>query len=109
MNQTFLQLTTLPLLISSLMGIMIHETHLDSAITKIVASKNSNVIVKSEVSSRMPHVHAHEKPMLENMRALNSGRNNAKRNKGENEKKYIIQKRSSSRSMSSDGIFWPTE
>lgn len=109
MNQTFLQLTTASLLLSSLMGIMIHETHLDSAITKIVANKNNNVIIKSEISSRMPHVHAHEKPTLENMLALNSNRNNAKRNKGENEKKYIIQKRNSSRSMSSDGIFWPTE
>ena len=109
MNQIFLQFATVPLIVSSLMGIMVHETHLDSAITKIVADKNNNAIVKTEISSRMPHVHAHEKPMLESMRALNSGRNNAKRNKGENEKKYLIQKRNSSRIMSADGIFWPAD
>ena len=109
MNQIFLQFATVPLIVSSLMGIMVHETHLDSAITKIVADKNNNTIVKTEISPRMPHVHAHEKPMLESMRALNSGRNNAKRNTGENEKKYLIQTRNSSRTMSADGIFWPTE
>lgn len=106
MNQIILQFVTVPLIISSLMGIMLHETHLDSAITKIVANKN-DIIIKAEVASRMPHIHAHEKPMLEHLRSLSSGRFNAKRNKGENEKKYIIQKRSSSRTLSSDGILLP--
>lgn len=108
MNQTFLQFMTLPLIVSSLMGVMLHETHLDSAITKIVAN-NNDVVVKAEISSRMPHVHAHEKPMLEHLRSLGSGRANAKRNKGENEKKYLIQKRSTSRTLSTDGTLIPVE
>ncbi len=108
MYQLLIQSTTLPILVSSMMGIMLHETHLDSAITKVVASQNS-VMMKAEITSRAPHTHAHDNSMLEHLRSLNSGRANAKRNKGENEKKYIIQKRNSSRSLSSDGTLMPQD
>ena len=103
MYQIFLQIITLPMIVSSLTGIMIHETHLDSAITKAVANRN-DVIIKAEISNRLPHTHSHEKPVLEQLRSLGSGRVSAKRNKGENEKKYLIQKRSTARVMTTDGL-----
>lgn len=108
MNNTFFQIATLPLIVSSLMGIMLHETHLDSAISKVVANQN-NIAMKAEVTARAPHTHNHDQSMLEHLRSLSSGRNNAKRNKGENEKKYLIQKRSTSRTLSSDGTLIPME
>ena len=107
MNQTILQAAYLSLLITSLMGVLLHDTHLDSAITKLVASKDD--IIVSKVTQRSPHVHSHEGSVLENIRALKSSRQNAKRNKGENEKKYLIQKRKSSRTLSSDAFNWPSE
>lgn len=102
MNQIILQLATLHLLMASMAGIMLHETHLDSAITKIVANSN-DVVTKTEISTRSPHVHADDRTMLEHLRSLNAGRSNAKRNKGENEKKYLIKKQNPLRNSTNNG------
>ena len=107
MNPILLQLSA-PLMISSFMGIMIHETQLDSAISAVVFTKN-NTSISTEIIARSPHTHHHDNSMLEHLRSLSSSRSNAKRNKGENEKKYLIQKRNSGRTLSSDSTLWPSE
>ncbi len=108
MHQLILQTVTLPILVTSLMGILLHETQLDNAITKVVAN-NNNIVIKAEIGQRPHHTHSHQDSILEHLRAFNASRNNAKRNRGENERKYLIKKRTSSRSMSNDGMFWPSE
>ena len=107
MNQTILQLAYLPLLVVSMAGVLLHDTHLDSAITKLVSNKDE--VTVNKISQRSPHVHSHEGSVLENIRALKSSRPSAKRNKGENEKKSLIKKRKSSRTLSSDVVYWPSE